>query len=54
MGDYETSYQKMLDRQPTRELALPEDIAPIVVYLASDESKITTGQFFTVDGGWTI
>lgn len=54
MGDYETAYQKMLDRQPTRELALPEDIAPIVVYLASDESKITTGQFFTVDGGWTI
>ncbi len=53
-GDYETAYQKMLDRQPTRELALPEDIAPIVVYLASDDSKIATGQFFTVDGGWTI
>jgi 2-keto-3-deoxy-L-fuconate dehydrogenase len=44
----------MLDRQPTREMAGPEDIAPIVVYLASDESRIATGQFFVVDGGWTI
>lgn len=53
-GDYEAAYQAMLDRQPTRELAQPEDIAPIVVYLASDDSRIATGQFFTVDGGWTI
>lgn len=53
-GDYETAYQKMLDRQPTREMALPEDIAPIIVFLSSDESRVTTGQFLTVDGGWTI
>lgn len=53
-GDYDAAYQKMLDRQPTREMALPEDIAPIIVYLASEESRIATGQFFTVDGGWTI
>lgn len=53
-GDYEAAYEKMLDRQPTREMAGPEDIAPIVVYLASDESRIATGQFFVVDGGWTI
>ena len=53
-GDYDAAYEKMLDRQPTREMATAEDIAPIVVYLASDESKIATGQFFIVDGGWTI
>ncbi|MEM1006616.1 MAG: SDR family oxidoreductase [Pseudomonadota bacterium] len=53
-GDFEAAYEKMLDRQPTREMATPEDIAPIVVYLASDESKMATGQFFVVDGGWTI
>ncbi|MEM6590125.1 MAG: SDR family oxidoreductase [Pseudomonadota bacterium] len=53
-GDYEAAYEKMLDRQPTREMATAEDIAPIVVYLASDESKVATGQFFVVDGGWTI
>jgi 2-keto-3-deoxy-L-fuconate dehydrogenase len=53
-GDYEAAYQAMLDRQPLREMTHPEDIAPIVVYLASDESRITTGQFFVVDGGWTL
>lgn len=53
-GDYDAAFEKMLDRQPTREMATAEDIAPIVVYLASDESRIATGQFFVVDGGWTI
>ena len=53
-GDYDAAYQAMLDRQPLREMTHPEDIAPIVVYLASDESRVTTGQFFVVDGGWTI
>jgi 2-keto-3-deoxy-L-fuconate dehydrogenase len=53
-GDYEAAYEAMLDRQPLREMTHPEDIAPMVVYLASDESKAATGQFFVVDGGWTI
>lgn len=53
-GDYDAAYQTMLDRQPLREMTHPEDIAPMVVYLASDESRVTTGQFFVVDGGWTI
>ncbi len=53
-GDYEKAYQEILKRQPSGEITHPEDIAPIVVYLASDESAVTTGQFFVVDGGWTI
>lgn len=53
-GNYDEAFEKILDRQPTREMATAEDIAPIVVYLASDESKVATGQFFVVDGGWTI
>ena len=53
-GDYDAAYQAMLDRQPLREMTHPEDIAPMVVYLASDESRAATGQFFVVDGGWTI
>lgn len=53
-GDYASARQAMLDRQPTREVAAPEDIAPMVVYLASGESRMATGQFFVVDGGWTI
>lgn len=41
-------------RQPMGRLAKAEEIAPIVIYLASDESMFATGQVFSVDGGMTI
>jgi 2-keto-3-deoxy-L-fuconate dehydrogenase len=41
-------------RQPMGRLATAEEIAPIVVFLASDESAFATGQTFSVDGGMTI
>ena len=41
-------------RQPMGRLAKAEEIAPIAVFLASDESAFATGQVFTVDGGMTI
>jgi 2-dehydro-3-deoxy-L-fuconate 4-dehydrogenase len=41
-------------RQPMGRLARAEEIAPIVTYLASDESAFATGQIFSVDGGMTI
>ena len=43
-----------VDRQPMGRLAQADEIAPIVVYLASDESVFATGQVFAVDGGMTI
>lgn len=41
-------------RQPMGRLAKAEEIAPVVIYLASDESAFATGQIFSVDGGMTI
>jgi 2-keto-3-deoxy-L-fuconate dehydrogenase len=41
-------------RQPMGRLAKPEEIAPIVVFLASDESAFATGNVYSVDGGMTI
>ena len=41
-------------RQPTGRLATVADIAPMVVYLLSDESRLVTGQAMLVDGGVTI
>ncbi len=36
-----------------RRLGNPEDIAPIVAFLLSDDAKYITGQNIIVDGGWT-
>jgi 2-keto-3-deoxy-L-fuconate dehydrogenase len=41
-------------RQPMGRIAAAEEIVPIVVYLASDESGFMTGQCISVDGGMTI
>jgi 2-keto-3-deoxy-L-fuconate dehydrogenase len=41
-------------RQPMGRLASVDDITPMVVYLASDESRFVTGQTLLVDGGVTI
>jgi 2-keto-3-deoxy-L-fuconate dehydrogenase len=41
-------------RQPMGRLAKPEEIAPVVVFLASDESAFATGNIYSVDGGMTI
>ena len=34
-------------------IAKAEEIAALVVYLASDESAFTTGQAHIIDGGWS-
>jgi 2-keto-3-deoxy-L-fuconate dehydrogenase len=41
-------------RQPMGRLATADEIAPLVVYLASDESKFATGNAYMIDGGITI
>ena len=41
-------------RQPMGRLAKPEEMAPLVVFLASDESVFVTGQAYAADGGITI
>jgi 2-keto-3-deoxy-L-fuconate dehydrogenase len=41
-------------RQPMGRLGGVDDITPILVYLASDESVFATGQAFVVDGGIMI
>ena len=41
-------------RQPMGRIAQAEEIAPIILYLASDDSVFATGQILSVDGGMTI
>lgn len=40
-------------RHPARRFGEPADIAAMAVWLASDEARFVSGQFFTVDGGLT-
>lgn len=46
--------QDFINRQPMGRLAQAHEIAPIVVFLASDESVFATGNAYMVDGGMTI
>jgi len=41
-------------RQPMGRLAKAEEIAPLVVFLASDEAAFITGNMYSCDGGMTI
>jgi 2-keto-3-deoxy-L-fuconate dehydrogenase len=46
--------QAFIDRQPMGRLGKPEEIAYLAVYLASDESRFTTGQLHLADGGFAM
>ena len=46
--------KNFIARQPLGRLAQAHEIAPVVVFLASDESAFVTGQAYAVDGGITI
>jgi 2-keto-3-deoxy-L-fuconate dehydrogenase len=54
LGDIDEARRMFTARQPMGRLAQADDIVPIVVYLASDESAFATGQVFAIDGGMTI
>lgn len=45
---------RWIDDAPMQRYALPEEIAPTVVYLASDASSFMTGSIVVIDGGYTL
>lgn len=51
-GDYDAARAAFVARQPIGRIGKPEEIAALVVYLASDESAYTTGGVHVIDGGW--
>ncbi|SMH46014.1 SDR family oxidoreductase [Maritimibacter sp. HL-12] len=52
-GDYEAARAAFTSRQPMGRIATAEEIAALVVYLASDDSSYTTGVAHVIDGGWS-
>ncbi len=47
-------YQFIKDRTPMGRWGQPEELAGIVIFLASRASDFITGQAIFIDGGWTI
>ncbi|WP_406462140.1 SDR family oxidoreductase [Streptomyces sp. NBC_01622] len=46
--------QRWIEDAPMKRYALPEEIAPSVVYLASDASSFMTGSVVVIDGGYIL
>ncbi|WP_298397857.1 SDR family oxidoreductase [Sphingobium sp.] len=51
-GDYAAAQAAFVARQPMGRLGRAEEIANLVLYLASDEAAFTTGAVHVIDGGW--
>jgi NAD(P)-dependent dehydrogenase (short-subunit alcohol dehydrogenase family) len=46
--------QHWIEDAPMKRYALPEEIAPTVVYMASEASAFMTGSVVVIDGGYTV
>ncbi|WP_273511077.1 SDR family oxidoreductase [Planktotalea frisia] len=53
LGSRDEALAQFVARQPMGRVASAEEIAALVVYLASDESAFTTGHPHVIDGGWS-
>lgn len=51
MGHTETQLAELAQRLPTGQLAEPEDIADVIVFLATDDARHLIGQLIHVNGG---
>ena len=54
LSDPVQARKDFIARQPMGRLGTVDDMVPLFIYLASDESTFATGTTFSVDGGMTI
>lgn len=56
-GIFDNQHPSFVERYcakvPMKRMGNPDDIAPAVSFMLSDEAKYVTGQNLVVDGGWT-
>ena len=46
--------QAMLDRTPMGRFGTPEEVANLVLFLASEASSYITGETVNINGGWLM
>ena len=54
MKDVDALEKPFLDRTPMGRWGTPDDIAPVILFLASSAARFITGQTVVVDGGFSI
>ncbi len=52
-GEVEETRKQLHARQPIGRMGRPDEIAPLALYLVSDEAAYVTGSQMTIDGGLT-
>ena len=53
-GDIEVGKKELAKTYPWGRLGEVGDIAPALVYFASDDSDFVTGQILFIDGGYSV
>jgi 3-oxoacyl-[acyl-carrier protein] reductase len=48
----EEQFRPEIDKTPLRRFGYPEDVADVIAFLASEESRFITGETIVVSGGW--
>jgi NAD(P)-dependent dehydrogenase (short-subunit alcohol dehydrogenase family) len=51
--DRQEALRRNAEKIPMGRVAKPEEVAKMVLYLASDDASYVTGSVLTIDGGWT-
>ena len=50
-GKEKEMFKKLAEWQPQGRMGKPEEIAALILYLASDEAGFVTGAAYSIDGG---